>query len=311
MTTTVESNGPDAIIRFAAFIEQAKRLSGPAEKLEYREDSAAETSIAAFSEFLTRARPLVIEEVRNTLREHRGALNSISRWLLPPPCDILGAAGLNRDEVRYTRLIAWLLWPQGNPDLALRIQRAWLTKLGCVTVAENLTDAAEPKTEVATDDGRADLVMHFAHPEFVVIVEAKIDTEEHATPNTAWQTAGYPAAVRRKLRLPEDHPGIMVFLTPDGREPHGSDVVVTTFEQVISTVSEAVCPHDLNPEMRWAYSAVITHLLTHATPGGADKVEAIRRYARCAQDEMTEELLVRDLPLLGPLSRMLRNTGGI
>jgi hypothetical protein len=45
-------------------------------------------------------------------------------------------------------------------------------------IAAKLTKAAEPKTELFdADGGRADLVLSFESPDFILIVEAKIDAE--------------------------------------------------------------------------------------------------------------------------------------
>lgn len=297
---------PIDISRFNAFIEQAKAVMAhrelPATSLLIRETK--KDPIAQFESFVKQATPIVSKEIKTTLCTHRKRLNNICRWVVPQSCDILTAAGLSRDEVRYTRLIAWMLWPEKRPDLALRLQKAWLKALGCDDISSGLAKAVKPRTELSTDGGRADMVLDYEN--FIVIVEAKMDTDEHVTPNDTWQTEGYPASVRRNLNRPQDHPGVMVFLTPDGREAHAKDAIVTTYEILTTVVVETVSPEEVSCEMRWAYSAVITHLLTHTTLGGSDGIEAIRQYAGRRDVDFTTDQILKDLPFLGPLCRILR-----
>ena len=299
--------GAETLSRFSAFIEKAKTA------LPLREFRAARSLtrepqqlIAHFEAFIRQAKPIVSEQIKNTLHTHRKRLDNICRWVVPHSCDILAVAGLRRDEVSYTNLIAWMLWPEGRPDLALRLQRAWLKALGRGDISTNLAKAVEPRTEVSTDGGRADMVLNFENPDFILIVEAKMGTEEHSDPDDQWQTERYPASVRRSLQLPVDHPGVMVFLTPDGREAHAKAAIVTTYELLTTVIAETLSPEEIIPALRWAYSAVITHLLAHTTPGGFDGIEAIRQYAcRCGVDFTNDELLT-DLGFLGPLCRLLR-----
>jgi hypothetical protein len=293
--------------RFNAFIEQAKAVMAhrelPATSSLIRETK--KDPIAQFESFVKQATPIVSKEIKTTLLTHRKRLANICRWLVPQSCDILTAAGLSRNEVRYTMLIAWMLWPEKRPDLALRLQKAWLKALGCDDISSGLAKAVKPRTELSTDGGRADMVLDYEN--FIVIVEAKMDTDEHVTPNDTWQTEGYPASVRRNLNRPQDHPCVMVFLTPDGREAYAKDAIVTTYEILTTVVAETVSPEEVSCEMlRWAYSVVITHLLTHTTPGGPDGIEAIRQYAGRRDVDFTTDQILKDLPFLGPLCRILR-----
>lgn len=299
----------ERIAEFSTFIESAKAMleSRDIPTTSPKRNNPQPAGVTLFENFIREATPIVIGQVRDTLRMHSERLNQICRWLVPEGCDILTAAGLNRDEVRYTRLIAWLLWPEQRPDLALRLQRAWLSALGQSDIAAKLTKAAEPKTELFdADGGRADLVLSFESPDFILIVEAKIDAEEYGTDDGGWQTELYPSSVRRRLHLPDHHPGIMVFLTPDGREAHARDAIMTTYELLTTVVANTLSPDEVDPDLRWAFAAVITHLLTHTTPNGTDRMEAFRRYAAHRHEDILPDQLLKDLPFYGPLCRTLR-----
>lgn len=296
------------ISRFQSFIRRATTLL-PARGLEATAPAASRSPLAlpAFEAFVREATPLVVEQIQATLHLHSRRLRSVCRWLLPKSSDILSAAGLAGDEVPYTRLIAWILWPEDRPDLALRVQRAWLKTLGLGDVSAQLTIAARPQTELATDGGRADLVMHFDPPDFILVVEAKVGAEEYGSPDAGWQTDDYPLAVRQRLGLPHDHPGAMVFLTPDGRQAHAEAAIRTTYEALTTTISETLSPEEVGPELRWAYAAVITHLLTHTSPGGVAGVEALRKCARLETLDLPPEQVLSNLQFLGPLCRSLRH----
>jgi len=227
---------------------------------------------------------------------------------VPESVDILAVAGLSGDEDRYTKLIAWMLWPEGKPKLALRCQKAWLKSLGLHKIAMQMKKAIKPVPQFVTKNGRPDMVMHFQQPDFILIMEAKTDTEEHETPNSDWQTQAYPAAVRERLGLPKNHPGAMVFLTRDGREAVNSNAIVTTYELLVTVIATSLSPDEINHNLRWAYSTVITHFLTHAVHSETDKVEAMRLLANnisLQQERLSNNQILENLSILGHLCRNL------
>lgn len=199
------------ITRFREFINQANSVLST-------EENPMRPHIGKFRFFLAEAEPIVIHQIRNTLQAHRGRLKNLNGVLLENTCDILAAAGISGDENRYTKLMAWMLWPEGKPELALRFQKAWLQALGQHKIARRLKKAVKPETQKPTKNGCLDMVIDFRQPNFVLIVEAKTGTEEHETPSGEMQTKAYPAALRRSLNLRYNHPIKVVFITSDGRK---------------------------------------------------------------------------------------------
>ena len=151
--------------------------------------------------------------------------------------------------------------------------------------------------------------MHFRQPNFILIIEAKTGTEEHEAPNGEWQTQAYPAAVRKRLRLPRDHPGALVFLTPDGRQAVNSKAIVSTYELLVTVIAASLSPDEISHNLRWAYSTVITHFLTHAAHNGTDKIKAIRlleNYSLLGPGALSKDQILENLSTLGPLCRNLQ-----
>ena len=126
----------------------------------------AQQSIAEFESFIAQAKPIVVQQIRETLQAHRAQLENLRRWVVPESCDILAVAGLSGREDRYTNLIAWMLWPEGKPELALRCQKAWLKALGLHKDAIQMKEAVKPEPQFETKDGRPDMVMHFQQLRF-------------------------------------------------------------------------------------------------------------------------------------------------
>jgi hypothetical protein len=283
---------------FAVFIEQAKTILG---------QSSSRLPIAEFSDFLEASKPLAIQLVRQALKDHHEQLKNLCHWLIPSSLDILAVAGLSGFEDPYTNLIKWMLYPPGMPDLAIRCQRAWLKALD-LPVAADITEAIEPQTQLGTDDGRADIVLHFQQQHYLVIIEAKIGSEEHETPKSIAQTIAYPSAVRRRLGLPNDYPGIMVFLTPDGVLAADASAVSTTYETLVTALACELSPAELPPHLSWAYSTIITHLLAHAASGSPNKAEALRELSACLGGRaasLTDEQIIAAIGTLGPICRTL------
>lgn len=299
----------ETVSQFNAFIKQANTLlSAPVLNIK-REPLTdyARQSITEFESFIAQAKPIVLQQIRATLRAHRSELTNLCRWVVPQSCEILAAAGLSGGENSYTNLIAWMLWPDGEPKLALRCQKAWLKSLG-LKIAIEMKEATRPMPQFVTKNGRPDMVMHFQQPDFILIVEAKTGTEEHETPNNDWQTQAYPAAVRERLGLPKDHPGAMVFLTRDGREAVNSDAIVSTYERLATVIAASLSPDEISNNLRCAYSTVITHFLTHAAHSETDKVEAMRLLAKnilLRQERLSNNYILNNLSILGPLCRNL------
>jgi len=302
---------PETVSRFKAFIQKAETLLSTGE-LHTKADPLthyARQPIAEFESFIAQAKPIVVQQIRKTLQAHRAQLANLCRWVVPESCDILASAGLSGDEDRYTNLIAWMLWPEGKPELALRCQKAWLKALGLHKFAMQMKEAVKRVPQFVTKDGRPDMVMHFQQLRFILIVEAKTGTKEHETPNSEWQTEAYPAAVREKLGLPKAYHARIVFLTPDGREAVNSNAIVTTYELLVTVIAASLSPDEISHNLRWAYSTVITHFLTHALHSQTDMIKAIRllrNYIPSGPGGLSNDQILENLSMLGPLCRTLQ-----
>ena len=295
-----------AFSEFLAFIEAAKVISSspsPPAVASNRGDA-----LLKFQTFLVQARPVAAAVVRRTLKVHKKYLERISRWIVPQTSDVLSASGLRGHEDPYTKLIAWILAPKGQPELGLRCQRSWLNAIGLNTLADRLTVSGQATTQLVTDNGRPDLVLHFRKPNFVLIVEAKVSSQEHVIPNKEWQTKGYPLAVRRKLGVPADYPGAMVLLTPDGREAASPDAIVTTYETFVVAIAESLSPDELPPALAGAYSLAITNMLTHAAAGGINKAEALEVFMKLPKTiHRSDKVILEHLNSLGALCQSLNS----
>ena len=71
----------------------------------------------------------------------------------------------------------------------------------------------------------------------------------------------------------------IVFLTPDGREAANPNAIATTYKLLVTVIAASLSPDEMSHNLRWAYSAVITHFLTHAVHSQADMIKAIRLLA--------------------------------
>lgn len=305
----------ETVTSFKQFVQQAAAALGrgldPKEKISENE---AQYSAKEFESFISRAKPLVIHEIRQTLLAHRPTIERIGRWLIPESCDTIAAAGLVGDEDSYTNLIAWLLYPQQYPRTALKLQQAWIEALGRPDIAAQMKEAAIPKTQFHTKDGRPDLVLHLEEPSFVLVVEAKTQTSEHETPAGCKQTEGYLKAVLRQLGLPEDHKGVMIYLTQNLEKASDQMTVNTTYQTLMTTIAGSLSQNDFNPELRLVYASVITHFLTYAAPGGVNAVTTLRNLAghmRHEKVDLTDDYLLSNLRGLGSLCDELRGGGSL
>lgn len=290
----------ETIAQFNAFIKSARNLL-PSCKTNT-------DAIPEFSSFIEKAKPIVVQSIREILQAHRDLLKTITRWLVPESSDILAVAGLSGAEDPYTKLIAWMLWPEGRPDLALCLQKAWIEALGLPEIAMQLKKAVEPQPQFKTQDGRPDMVMHFQQPAFVLIVEAKTGTEEHETPESDSQTQAYADAVLKTLKLPEDYNKKMVFLTRDGMEAADPNAINTTYGVLVTAIAGNLSRDQIDEDLRWAYSIVLTHFLTHAVGDGTVQTSAMRLLKNFELDPgaLSDEQILKNLGILGPLCRALQ-----
>ena len=125
------------------------------------------------------------------------------------------AAGLRRDEVRNSSVLAWLLAPKGGHGLGDALLRSVLARVGqklpfpdaasraCVVTVEDCPDGSrDSRVDVTIDDpGR-----------FFLGIEVKIDAPEQSE-----QVERYCRVAQ--ARACDGRPWSVVFLTPTGRMP--------------------------------------------------------------------------------------------
>lgn len=143
-----------------------------------------------------------------------------------PPFSILGALGYAQDELAHSRLIAALFNPQLNPRAEVTLHHWMKTiarELSHEEVAESLHTTFETLTQPAPglvttfcERDRIDVVVKVGGASPAVVgIENKIHAGEGRR-----QLAKYQAALDE--RYPSDHGKVLVFLTPEGREPETS-----------------------------------------------------------------------------------------
>jgi hypothetical protein len=245
---------------------QFKRFAELAERLRIRARSPV------FAAFVARAKPVTVGFLWRRLEENRSELKALCEWTVPERSEILWQAGLRGDETHCTRLVGWMLYPPGEPALALRCQCAWLRALSLQGLdVSSVRKAVTPVFESVTADGRPDLFLDYRDARLLVVVEAKVAAEEHLTPSGLAQTRAYPAAVRRRLGLAPDYPVVMVFLTKDGQLPDATDAIPATYNDLVVALRPVLDAARLEDDLRWAYSVAITHLLRVASRDGSDR----------------------------------------
>lgn len=257
-----------------------------------------EPSIVAFQAFLLRARPLATGHAREYLTRLTPQAAHLLPWLVS--CDLLAIAGLSYAENAYTELVAWALSEKHGEDVALRVQRAWLSALGLPSAS--LERPLCVHTQLLTDDGIPDLVLQ--SPSMLVVVEAKIGSTEHTTPTSKLkQTEAYLAATRRTLGTGDKVPGWMVFMTLDRSAPASSEARATSYLELALALATGLSGATLADDVRWAYAMLITHLVTCAVPRGVDFVRCAR--AAEAWNTATEHELIRELDGIQAIGRLL------
>ena len=276
--------------RFRGFLDAAVPLLSRSEA----------SPVAAFRDFIERARPLLLKRLPEQIAALRPKWERLRGWLIDPAHDLLRIAGLTYGEDAYTDLIAWALRPSTHPPTALRRQQAWLARLG-ISESEMPAEPAEPITRLFTCDGIPDLIFNFLH--FVLVVEAKTGTAEHAAPSGKSQTHAYgPAALEALGRDPKT-PTITVFLTPHGSDAANPDAVLTTYADFAVALALELSPEELPEEVGHSLRLLVTHFLGCAAPDGIDLVRVIDELSAAESDP---DSAARERVLLANLSGVSR-----
>jgi len=298
----------ELVAQFERFLEKARPLvaenlvEANAEVRPRLEVTPAEPShdskVADFERFLDQARPLVVGNMIEAMVEVRPRLELVRPWMLDQ--DILTVVGASFVEDAYTELLAWVLYPQGNPTVALACQRAWLSVLG-ITKASSIETPVIPHTQFVAQGGRPDMIMDYRAAGFVVVVELKTGSEEHDTPHGGMQTEAYPQLVRRSLALPDECDVEMVFLTPSGIPAANEQAINTTYHQFVVALAITLDGLTLDSSLKWSYSTIFTHLLRHASPNRLDGAKILRTVSVLLEKDTAR---VRDGAMLANLAEL-------
>lgn len=135
--------------------------------------------LPAAVQLLDQARVWIAREHPTNRQRLRAICSALSR--IPASPDPWALLRLERDEVRVTRVLEWLLDPEGDHGLGDHILR-WLLLRDPSPAARRVGRRPEPLTasvasEVPFETGRPDLVLHVEG--LLVVGEVKVDDEVH------------------------------------------------------------------------------------------------------------------------------------
>jgi hypothetical protein len=124
------------------------------------------------------------------------------------PSDYLSVLQLERDEVRHSRLVAWLMDPRARHGLGSGFLRRVLELVfhDLSAAVVNALGNARSMCEVSRDASRIDILVE--SPGLTLVVESKVDALEHDRQcDTYFELFGSEPGAR------------FIFLTPTGRAP--------------------------------------------------------------------------------------------
>lgn len=220
-----------------------------------------------FRSFLEEATPHVVGELQALWKQLAPKVKAIKPWLFAH--DLLARSGRSRLEDPYTELLAWALAPHASKDktdpVHLALQKSWLRRMGLNEQAEVINKTATPQTQVVLERMRPDLVLRCL--DFIVVVEAKTDSAEHAVPgNGGSQTEAYAPAIRRHYGLVETFPVHVVFLTVDRTPAQSSAAKNATWLDCAQSFVDVLEAEKLPKQLEAALSLLLSHYLAHAGP---------------------------------------------
>ena len=146
-------------------------------------------------------------EIDNVASDER-RLRSEGRWVRGRD-DFLGVLGLHREEVRHSKIIAWLLDPCAPHGLGARVLAGVLRSAFGDEVLAALHEglgSATPSCEVARGDARIDILVEA--PGLTLVIENKVDAlEGEGQCDAYFELFGRDPGAR------------FILLTPTGRRP--------------------------------------------------------------------------------------------
>lgn len=130
-----------------------------------------------------------------------------------PHFNVFDALGVVRKEVIQSRFLAYLLSPCEQHKQGAKFINAFLEEIKGNLIDESILASVKVRTEVPTDKyGRMDIVI--TAPDLMIVIEVKINAGEREN-----QIADYQNWMDDQQYLNK----ILVFLTPDGRDPETVD----------------------------------------------------------------------------------------
>jgi hypothetical protein len=155
-------------------------------------------------------------------------------------CDPWAVAGLGRDEVRNSAVLAWLLNPRGSHGLGVSALHGLLQELEHFDCKFPTTTGryCNVRVEVNPDGelgNRVDIELDAEN--FYLIIEAKINAPEGDK-----QLSKYGDLALQRAR---NRPWALVFLTPDGRQSESADkhiakVLPLSWDKISYAVEQSV-----------------------------------------------------------------------
>ena len=185
--------------------------------------------------------------------------------------NLFEALGLVRNEQYQSRFLAFLLDPTESHDQGDLFLRTFLEQIQLPAGLPQRLDGTVVKLEsVVATYGRVDIVITLPDRR-IIVIENKVDASEGEE-----QIARYQAWLRRKPQ-PTHGQHLLVFLTPEGREPQTgdpADVLRVSYRQLGNWVSSL-------PELPERLRTVLTQYgeNCHIIGGG-------RRYGMAMDDEL-------------------------
>ena len=278
---------------FREFVERAHQLRS----LSKKSARPAENLIHRFREFAEAAYQCVIVDLEGSANDLRAAVRPLEPWI--GDHDILALGGLTLVENSYTRFLAWALDPNTHASTALVRQQAWLA---CAGIDRRPTTAVEPTPFPRTSKGIPDLVLDYK--DFVVVIEAKTITDEHATPDGQSQTHAYGPAVAEALKRPPESVET-VYLTLDRSLPENVNACRASHLESLFAIIGSIRVGELPDDVQAGFRIIVTHFAANAGRPSRDLRRAIRLlaetnaplagFANLASDDLRDILTLRRL----------------
>ena len=163
----------------------------------------------------------------------------------------------DRNELRHSNMLAWLLQPEESHGLDDRFLRRWLIRVlhdaasnppkGWVSPISVDTLAID-HVEVFREWANIDLLLAIHQPHgapWVICIENKIESSEHSE-----QLSRYRRVVEKRYSAAERR--IFIFLTKSGDSPSDGEYIPTTYGEVVRVLDDCIKERkdSIKPDLR-------------------------------------------------------------